>query len=75
MLVLSRKRSETIVIGSDIRITVVNVDRNQVRLGIEAPEHISVLREELLLDAEEREARAHWQPTPKAKVGKAGSVV
>ena len=47
MLVLSRKQSQQIMIGPDIRITVVKVERNQVRLGIEAPRGIAILREEL----------------------------
>ena len=50
MLVLSRKRSEQIVIGAGIRITVVNVDRNQVRLGIEAPRDVTSLRAYLVGD-------------------------
>src|SRR3954447_1983748 len=48
MLVLSRKRSERIVIGSSILITVVKVDGNQVRLGIEAPGTCPIVRAELL---------------------------
>ncbi len=48
MLVLSRKLSQQVMIGPDIRITIVKLDRNQVRLGIEAPRGITVLREELL---------------------------
>jgi len=48
MLVLSRKRSERIVIGSDICITVVKLEGNQVRLGIDAPTHLPVMRAELL---------------------------
>lgn len=47
MLVLSRKRSERILIGSSIRITVVKVEGNQVRLGIEAPVQLPILRGEL----------------------------
>jgi carbon storage regulator len=47
MLVLSRKRLEQIVIGSEIRITIVKLEGTQVRLGIEAPEHLMVLRAEL----------------------------
>jgi carbon storage regulator len=47
MLVLSRKQSQQIVIGPDIRITIVKLERNQVRLGIEAPRGLTVLREEL----------------------------
>ncbi len=52
MLVLTRKRMESIAIGDRIRITVVKLDRNQVRLGIEAPEDLEVLREELLREQE-----------------------
>jgi carbon storage regulator len=48
MLVLSRKQSQQIVIGRDIRITVVRVERSQVRLGIEAPRGVVVLRQELV---------------------------
>jgi carbon storage regulator len=48
MLVLSRKLNEKIVIGDGIVITVVKVDRNQVRLGIEAPGDVPVFREEIL---------------------------
>ena len=48
MLVLSRKVNEKIVIGGNIVVTVVKVDRNHVRLGIEAPNHIPVYREELI---------------------------
>ena len=60
MLVLSRKLLEGLVIGDDIRITVVKVDRTHVRLGIEAPRDLSVVREELLHDGDHREARAVW---------------
>ncbi len=48
MLVLTRKRMEQIRIGSEVRITVVKLDRNQVRLGIEAPTDVTVLRAELV---------------------------
>jgi carbon storage regulator len=47
MLVLSRKRNETIVIDGDIRIIVLDIRGNQVRLGIEAPDSVSILRQEL----------------------------
>lgn len=60
MLVLSRKRFEGLQIGDNIKITVVKIDRNGVRLGIEAPEGVTILREELLLDAEDRSARQAW---------------
>jgi carbon storage regulator len=48
MLVLSRKVNEKIVIDGNIVVTVVKIDRNQVRLGIEAPGHIPVYREEIV---------------------------
>jgi carbon storage regulator len=48
MLVLSRKLNEKIVIAGNITITVVKIDRNQVRLGIEAPGEVPVYREEIL---------------------------
>jgi carbon storage regulator CsrA len=47
MLVLSRKVDEQIIIGDDIRITVVSIRGNQVRLGFEAPPSVSIFREEL----------------------------
>jgi len=47
MLVLSRKLNETIVINGDIRITVVGLRGNHVRLGIEAPDSVGIFRQEL----------------------------
>jgi carbon storage regulator len=47
MLVLSRKQSERIRLGKDIVVTVVRVAGDKVRLGIEAPSDIVVLRDEL----------------------------
>ncbi len=47
MLILTRKVGETVVIGDDIRVTVVNLSGYQVRLGVDAPKEISVYREEI----------------------------
>ena len=48
MLVLSRKLGEKIFIGDNICITVVDIDRGKIRLGIEAPRDVPIYREELL---------------------------
>jgi carbon storage regulator len=48
MLVLSRRVNERIVIGKDIRITVTMIRDSLVRIGIEAPPQVSILREELV---------------------------
>jgi carbon storage regulator len=57
MLVLSRKLSQEILIGSDITITVVRIEGNHVRLGIEAPPGVSVLRDELVTRQKRNEAQ------------------
>ena len=57
MLVLSRQRDQTIVIGDDIEITVVDIRGEKVRLGINAPPHVPVHRKEVY-DAIKREHEA-----------------
>ena len=47
MLVLSRKESERVKLGDSIVLTIVRVSGDRVRLGIEAPENMVILREEL----------------------------
>ena len=47
LLVLSRKQNQSLVIGDDIKITVLELKGNQVRLGIDAPDSIVVHREEI----------------------------
>lgn len=54
MLVLSRQRDETIMIGDDVEITVVDIRGDKVRLGITAPRHVQVHRKEVY-DAIKRE--------------------
>lgn len=54
MLVLSRKESERIRLGDEIVLTVVRVSGDKVRLGIEAPSDLLVLREELEPHEEEK---------------------
>src|SRR5580692_5511671 len=61
MLVLSRKLGERICIGDNICITVVDIDRGKIRLGIEAPREVPVFRQELL-PADKSPAALHPEP-------------
>nr|WP_283027422.1 carbon storage regulator CsrA [Providencia rettgeri] len=47
MLILTRRINEEVMIGDDIKIRILGVKGNQVRIGIEAPEDVSVHREEI----------------------------
>ena len=47
MLVLSRQKDESIIIGDDVEVTIVDVRGNKVRLGITAPKDVSVHRREV----------------------------
>lgn len=47
MLVLSRKRDESIIIGDDVIITVVDIKGEQVKIGISAPKNVSIHRKEI----------------------------
>jgi len=53
MLVLSRRPLEAIIIDGDIKVTVLSVRGNQVRLGIEAPKDVTINREELEVTKQE----------------------
>lgn len=60
MLVLTRRANQSIVVNGDIVITVLEVRGDQVRLGIKAPRHVTVHREEVhaAIEAENRQAAA-----------------
>ena len=68
MLVLSRRRDESIVIGENIVLTIVDIRRDKVRLGIEAPEEIPVHRREVH-EAIQRENRRASQLQPEDLAG------
>ncbi len=61
MLVLSRQSDETIIIGDNIRVTIVEVRGDKVRIGIDAPRDVSVHRQEIY-DAIRREAEPGTKP-------------
>lgn len=50
MLVLSRKPGERILIGDDVKVTVIRVGPNSVRIGIDAPGNYNIVREELCVE-------------------------
>jgi carbon storage regulator len=47
MLILTRKVNETVMIGSDVSLTVLSVNGSQVRIGVSAPKNVAVHREEI----------------------------
>lgn len=57
MLVLSRKKNEKFYIGKDICVTVVEIDRGKIRLGIDAPRDVSIYREEIMTEEQVVERR------------------
>ena len=56
MLVLSRKKNQAVLISGDIKITIVEVRGDKVRLGIDAPKDIAIFREEIVDDPKEEAA-------------------
>jgi carbon storage regulator len=58
MLVISRKINEKIKIGDNIEIVIVSIDKNQVKIGIEAPKNLTILRSELLEKIKEENLKA-----------------
>ena len=69
MLVLSRKVGERILIGDNIAITVVRVAQGTVRIGVEAPDNLNVVREEVVIpnpvEDEEQDNSSTSSKTPK----------
>ena len=58
MLVLTRKKDQTIIINDNIEITVLDIQGDQVRLGINAPRSVAVHRKEVFLDIQEENRKA-----------------
>ncbi len=50
MLILTRRKEESIIINGDIKIKILGIDRGVVKLGFEAPDEVVIQREELLAD-------------------------
>lgn len=58
MLILTRKKDESIIIGDDIEIVVIDVGDGKVKLGIEAPRDVEILRKELYSSVQEENKKA-----------------
>ncbi|RXM78536.1 carbon storage regulator [Clostridium tetani] len=58
MLVVGRKKGESIIIGDDIEVTVVKVDDGTVKLAISAPKDVTILRKELVEEVQEENKKA-----------------
>jgi carbon storage regulator len=58
VLVLTRKKNESIVINDNIEITIVDVQGEQVRIGINAPKSVSIYRKEIFLEIQAENKKA-----------------
>jgi len=70
MLVLSRKPGERVLIGENVSVTIVRIGPNSVRLGIDAPRELNIVREELCIEVpvETVEASVEAEPAELTKV-------
>jgi carbon storage regulator len=66
MLILTRRVGETVMIGDDVTITVLGVKGNQVRVGINAPKHVAVHREEIYERIKREQQSEEVSDKPKA---------
>ena len=69
MLILQRKAGESLLIGDGIEITVLSVDSGRVRLAIEAPKSVPILRSELKAAAEVNREAAEEEASPLELLG------
>lgn len=58
MLVLSRKKGQAIMLGDNIEITIIDIQGDQVRIGINAPKNVTIYRKELFIEIQEENKKA-----------------
>ncbi len=58
MLVLSRKKGQAIMLGDNIELTIIDIQGDQVRLGINAPKNVTIYRKELFIEIQEENKKA-----------------
>ena len=70
MLALSRKLGESIVIGKDIKISILEIKGDQIKIGIDAPKNVTIYREEIFKQIEEENKEAMKQNNAKESLSK-----
>ena len=70
MLALSRKLGESIVIGKDIKISILQINGDQIKIGIDAPKNVTIYREEFFKQIEEDNKEALKQNNAKESLAK-----
>jgi carbon storage regulator len=58
MLVIGRRKGESLLIGEDVEITIIKIENGTVKIAINAPKEINILRKELYIDVKEENQRA-----------------
>ena len=58
MLVIGRKKGESLLIGDDVEITIIKIENGSVKIAINAPREISILRKELYIEVTDENKRA-----------------
>jgi carbon storage regulator len=69
MLILSRRPGDAIVIDGGIRLVVLECDRKGIRIGIEAPPNVTIVREEILTQIAAENRRANATPEIRNRIG------
>ena len=70
MLALSRKVNESIMLGNDIEVTVLEIKGDQVKIGIKAPKNVSIFRKEIYVQIEEENKKAAEQTANRETIEK-----
>ena len=70
MLALSRKKDESIMLGNDLEITVLEIKGDQVKIGVKAPKNVTIFRKEIYVQIQEENKKAVEQNVDKDTIEK-----